>query len=364
MGLNITRIGQREWFLDVRVRRAGKEYRKRETFYGTKVEAEEKFFLLKRDLKGGREAGPTPLNQVETFGEALALYQEEKEGLKQKERGRFERLYRDLGHVPIPELPNRLDQYLKHVKATPSKKTRKAIASGTINRLVNLTKAALNMAVRKERLERNPITVGRFPRLKEVPRDKVLTEEEVDRLHAVIRKEASHLEAIVRFALQVPCRRSELVRMQISELDLVNHAIRVRNGTTKNDQGCWKPIPPDMTAYFRSIPPECPWVFYRVRKGRFLPLGDFKKAWGRCKRLAGIEDFRFHDTRHVSATALLDNGTPEQVVMTVAGWKTNMLRTYYHRAGKQALALVKFPSGSGHSVDASGMLKAKIALIS
>jgi hypothetical protein len=45
---------------------------------------------------------------------------------------------------------------------------------------------------------------------------------------------------------------------------------------------------------------------------------------------------------HISATNMVDNGTPEQVVMSVAGWKTNMLRTYYSRGDKKALGLVRF----------------------
>lgn len=57
-------------------------------------------------------------------------------------------------------------------------------------------------------------------------------------------------------------------------------------------------------------------------------------------------DFRLHDTRHASATRLVDNGTPEQVVNEIAGWKTNMLRTYYRRAGKKSLSLVRFHPGN------------------
>src|SRR5690606_19756306 len=113
-------------------------------------------------------------------------------------------------------------------------------------------------------------------------------------------------------------------------------SIRIRNGTTKNDQGCDKPIPPNMTAYFRSLPSDCPWLFYRQEMGLYHGLGCFNKAWYKCLRIAGIGNFRFHDTRHNAATALLDNGTPEQVVLTVAGWKTNMLKTYYHRDGKKS----------------------------
>ena len=59
-------------------------------------------------------------------------------------------------------------------------------------------------------------------------------------------------------------------------------------------------------------------------------------------KLAGLQGFHFHDTRHISASALVNNGTPEQVVMTVANWRTNMLRNYYHREPKKALELVRF----------------------
>ena len=107
--------------------------------------------------------------------------------------------------------------------------------------------------------------------------------------------------------------------------------------------GIWKPIPPDMREYFRSIPAGCKYVFYRQdKKGNFHKLGEFKNAWISCLEKAGITNFRFHDTRHCSASALIDNGTPEQIVMSVAGWKTNMLRVYYHREPKRTLDMVCF----------------------
>jgi integrase len=139
--------------------------------------------------------------------------------------------------------------------------------------------------------------------------------------------------------------------MTVDDLDLFNSVIRIRNGETKNGAGLWKPIPPDMREYFRSIPAGCKYLFYRQEKDCYCGLGDFKNAWKHCLKLAGIFDFRFHDTRHCSASALIDNGTPEQVVMTIAGWKTNMLRTYYHREPKKTLELVRFSPDCGHIVD-------------
>jgi hypothetical protein len=50
----------------------------------------------------------------------------------------------------------------------------------------------------------------------------------------------------------------------------------------------------------------------------------------------------------------------KQVVMQVAVWKTNMLKTYYHKAGKQALGLVRFIPGGGYLVDTPEVVRAKI----
>lgn len=350
MGVNITREGPNKWLLDVRVKRSGQEIRKRETFFGPRAQAEERYFDLKRELKG-RSTGSDPILKVETLGDALALYADRKITIPDKEIGRFQRISTDLGGVYIRDLPEKLDKYLKIARQYPSPRTNRILSNGSLNKFLILIKAAMNLAVRMERLDRNPITNARFPRFKEIPRDKVLTEQEMARLFQVIQAEAPQIGPIVRFAIQVPCRKSELLRMRREDLDLFHNAIRVRNGTTKNNEGCWKPIPPDMVGYFRSIPTQSAWLFYRIEKGEFLSLGDFKKSWDKCKRMAGIFDFRFHDTRHISATNLLDNGTPEQVVMTVAGWKTNMLKTYYHRSGKRSLSLVHFSPGSGHLVD-------------
>ena len=111
---------------------------------------------------------------------------------------------------------------------------------------------------------------------------------------------APHLKPAVEFAMLVPIRKSELVNLKKDALDLFNNVIRLRNGTTKNKRGTFIPIPPDMLPYFRSIPSESEYLFYRRVGDRYFSLGDFKKAWQRVKRLAGIEDFHFHDLRHMS----------------------------------------------------------------
>jgi len=105
--------------------------------------------------------------------------------------------------------------------------------------------------------------------------------------------------------------------MTRADLDLVNGAIRVKAEISKNDRGCWKPIPPDMASYFQTLPKETEYLFYRAveekktGKVQYFGLGSFHSAWYRCLKLAGLTGLHFHDTRHMAATSLIDNGTLE-----------------------------------------------------
>ncbi len=354
MGLNIKRAGTNQWFLDVRVKKQGHQERKRESFSGTKQAAEERYLQIRKELRDGPQVAAVQVGT--TFAHAMAYYREKRFTFSPQDKSRYDLLVRELGPVSIPDFANRFDTFLAIYRKYPIKKTGKAPKSATVNRLVEMARAAFNLAMEAEWIEKNPVTKRRFPKAKEVARDRVLTPEEESRLLLIVDQEAPHIAPLIRFALAVPCRKSEMVNMRREELDLFNNAIRVRNGTTKNDDGTWKPIPPDQVQYFRTLPVDCPYLFYRVEAGLYYPLGDFRKAWKRCLSLAGISDFRLHDTRHASATRLVDNGTPEQVVNEIAGWKTNMLRTYYHRAGKKSLSLVRFHPGNNHQDPEKGTL--------
>jgi len=330
------------WRVVARLWNGGNVLHKQATIDGTRETAKALLEKLKDELRTGKPTSSLTLIKLSTFNDVIKLYVEGRQFTASHKR-KVDVISRELGEIPLNVFPDRFKEYLILRRKTPSRTTGGERSPADNNRIVEIVRAAFNAACAAEKLDRNPITRARFPRMKEIPRDVVISEIEQKRLLNVIDGNAEHLSAIVRFAFQVPCRRSELVGMRREDLDIFNNVIRVRNGTTKNDRGQWKPIPPDMVEYFRNIPAGCEWLFYRQdRDGTYNNLGDFKRAWKRCKRLAGITGLRFHDTRHISATALVDNGIPEQVVQTVANWKTNMLKNYYHREPKKALELVRF----------------------
>jgi len=65
---------------------------------------------------------------------------------------------------------------------------------------------------------------------------------------------------------------------------------------------------PEHAGIFSDNTSGCKHVFYRRDKNGYHGLGDFKNAWRRCLKIAGVNNFRFHDTRHCSASALIDTG--------------------------------------------------------
>jgi integrase len=88
-------------------------------------------------------------------------------------------------------------------------------------------------------------------------------------------------------------------------------------------------------------------VFPSCENGRIdpeRPIANWRTAWRRACRDAGLTGLRFHDLRHTAATKLLEGGTPIAVVAHILGWSAStavrMVKRYGHiRPEAQRLAL-------------------------
>ena len=57
----------------------------------------------------------------------------------------------------------------------------------------------------------------------------------------------------------------------------------------------------------------------------------FEKSWRTALKSAGIEDFRFHDLRHSSASYLAMNNVSVRTIAEILGHKTlSMVQRYSH----------------------------------
>lgn len=306
---------------------------------------------------------------VSNFSDVLNFYKDQKGPFCRSHAALVELLQKEIGDYPINDFQERFRRYLSLYKDGKS--------SAWYNRRVEIVKAAFSIAVECEIINSNPINSKTFIEKKEIPRDVMLSPDEVMKiiLTAARNRRTNHIARYLQFLFQVPSRKTEIMQIRIADVDLFNNAVRVRNGTTKTDKGTYKPIPPNMVKWFRrrvSIAKslEEP-VFCRFIRGsrkdrtgeciRVKPLGNIKNAWDTVRNEAGYPDLHLHDSRHVSASRLLDNGTPSQVVQVVAGWSSDMLKIYYNRDSKRALNLVRFsPESNINSAYCEGNVKEKV----
>jgi len=113
------------------------------------------------------------------------------------------------------------------------------------------------------------------------------------------------LRPLITVAVNTGLRRSELLNLRWSDVDLERRILTLRetkDGTTGSCQSmtwCGSPCPP-----CRASPaiPAIPGIGPTVR------LDNIKRSWATALAAAGISDFRFHDRRHTFASHLVIAG--------------------------------------------------------
>jgi len=76
----------------------------------------------------------------------------------------------------------------------------------------------------------------------------------------------------------------------------------------------------------RRAHPECPYVFSRNGK----PVVQFRKAWAKACRLAGIQGRLFHDFRRTGVRNLIRAGVPRSIAMRISGHATETVFERYN----------------------------------
>ena len=130
--MNIKNIAFNKWFLDVRLVKDSKEYRKRETFTGTRKDAERLWYKLYERLENKASNELTCSLTLLTFSECIEYYLE-RTFIDSKSIHYFKTLKKDLGEVFITDLRERFDRYLLILRRTKSKNYGRLLSNQTIN---------------------------------------------------------------------------------------------------------------------------------------------------------------------------------------------------------------------------------------
>jgi integrase len=334
------------WRVVARVRVNRKIIQKRQTIQGTKEEAKALLERLKVQIRTGKIVTPNSLTITpKFFKNILGVYRIKSKNapFSQGHERRVSLLEKLLGDSDAIQFPERFERLIAEYRVKGK--------NHQANRFVEIATAAFEVCVKLKHFDANPITEERFPCFKETARDVYLSAERVTQIILIAAKNrrTCHLARALQYYFSVPCRKTEVVRMRIADVDLFRQRVRVYNGTTKNEVGVWKPIPPAMLKWFKRRVRDSQSIEEHVfgrridASGKFVHLGDFKRSWDTVRREAGHPKLRIHDSRHISATDMVNNGTPRTVVNAVAGWKTDMLRTYFHLDSDAALTHIRWP---------------------
>jgi integrase len=142
-----------------------------------------------------------------------------------------------------------------------------------------------------------------------------------------------YLRPVVAFAYYTGMRKSEILRLVWSQVDLQEGTVRLEAGTTKNDDARTVALPSDLWDELknqRALRDKeflgCKFVFFNHKTGK--QIKDYRDAWDKATGEVGLDGRLFHDFRRTGVRNLLRAGVPERVAMAISGHKT---RTVFDR---------------------------------
>ena len=78
-------------------------------------------------------------------------------------------------------------------------------------------------------------------------------------------------------------------------------------------------------------------VFLRRVNCQYKPFDNFRKSWESARKRAGLDDFVFHDFRHVVISNLRIAGNIPTVIMKASGHKTMSMFLRYNLVDEEDL---------------------------
>jgi integrase len=226
-------------------------------------------------------------------------------------------------------------------KQTPTEYTR---AGATVNRYLATLSHLFTMAVKEWRLAAsNP--VRDITKKKEARgRVRFLSDAERDALLAACGQSAwPALHTLVLLAISTGARRGELINLKWDDVDL--RAARAVVHETKNGEPRVLPLVGKALEALRALKlqgsAKSPWVFAQP-SGFPGPYENFDGVWYDALKASGIEDFRFHDLRHTTASYLAAQGASLLEIADTLGHKTlSMVKRYSHLAQSHKVSAIE-----------------------
>ena len=151
---------------------------------------------------------------------------------------------------------------------------------------------------------------------------------------ASLKVDNPHLRALILLAVDSGMRQGEILRLRWRDIDFDNALIQIVGSHTKTEKARLVPLT-DRTKVELAL------VQSFASDERVFPFNEFKRSWSTAKRLAGLEDLRFHDLRRTAITRWQIHGLPLAIAGKFAG-HTNLQTTMKHYTASEAAQVSDF----------------------
>jgi len=265
-----------------------------------------------------------------TFGELAELYIERHARIKKKPRSVAE------------------DEHMLKADLLPAWKERKLPAIGRrdvialldevvargapihANRVRALVSSIFNFAIGRDLTEFNPAHKVPRPAL-ERSRERKLSDDEVRRLWTALEIEPLKIQVIYKLALLTAARRSEILGLAWSELDLDRNWWTLPTDRSKSGEEHRIPLSPTAVSLLRQLEADhkSPFVFTGGRLGR--PVANPQKWMARIRVRGKLDDFRFHDLRRTAASGMSSIGIQRLTISKILNHAEGGVTKVYDR---------------------------------
>jgi integrase len=218
-----------------------------------------------------------------------------------------------------------------HIQSYIEDRQGEGASNATINRELSALKRMLNMGARQ-----TPPKVDRVPYIPMLKENNIRKGffEHGDFI-ALRDKLPDYLKGFVTFAYKTGWRVSEIENLTWGQVDLDQGTVRLEAGETKNEEGRTVFLDKELKAVFNQQ-----WES-RKRNGKLIRyvfpnkdgknmIKDFRGAWKKACKNAGIGKRLFHDLRRTAVRNMVRSGIPERVAMMISGHKTRAVFERYN----------------------------------
>ncbi|WP_320195555.1 tyrosine-type recombinase/integrase [Agrobacterium rosae] len=174
-------------------------------------------------------------------------------------------------------------------------------------------------------VEISPV-VGLKPLIKEVSRDRFLTDDEIIAYWNGCEAEGYPFEQFGKLLLLTGQRRDEIASMRWSEIDMHRGTLTLKAERTKNGSAHIVPLSRQALDILRSIPRFLGSDYVFTSTGK-TPISGFGRFKDRIDTFVGInaEDWRFHDVRRTAATNMAILKVQPHIIEAVLNHKSGIV---------------------------------------